>query len=146
MSDLVKRFWKATGTEKQAGLANPKYVRIAEMYLAGGSFASIEEGLGCSWRTVKAALAAQGVPARPRSVRGMPCTNPANASVGGFWLHPGECPRCGASVVNDPGPVEGLCRLCCYDLARGWVHTSGELPEKRVAEIRAELARQGVAV
>ena len=149
MSDLVQRYWRATGPD------DPKYARIAEMYQAGGTFLSISTDMHCSWRTVRNALRSQGVAPRLCTVKVRPRKKMApqprgpkvtHALGSGFYLNPGDCPRCGAPAAVDPGPVAGLCRLCCHDLAMGWVQKTGELPAERVEAIRAELARMGYEV
>lgn len=159
MSELVQRYWQRTAPTGSPAPEKPRealYQRIAWMYTQEcGTFASISKALDCSKRTVAYALAAEGVPVRPCTEKVRPRKTPSapaarplvtHALGSGFYLNPGDCPRCGAPVALDAGPVDGLCRLCCLDLAKGWIQKSGELPAERVQAVRAELARLGYEV
>lgn len=114
MTTLVHEFWRATTPARSRREA--RYADIARLYHDDGlTYRQIEERLGCAQNTILRALRETGtdgrrtwhVSARAVSVKRRPRVT---------------CARCGWLLADKPGIVEGLCALCCEDVARGVVY------------------------
>ena len=128
MSETVHRWWCAT-EKRQDG-----YALIAERYEQGETYNQLCSAFGCGSGTVARALAAHGVKPRPggrpkgihtklrKSRAGAVKVNMNVATPQGFRPKEGVCGRCGLLLAEAPGIVEGLCALCCEDIARGVVY------------------------
>ena len=124
MSDIVHQYWRATTPAREK--REDGYALIADLYRAGLSFDAIQEKLGCGRNMIGRALTAHNVERRPRAKpEGVPNRNKTvirKRNAQRVAKRRVDCARCGWLLADKPGCIEGLCALCCEDVARGVVY------------------------
>lgn len=124
MTTLVSDFWKATTPTQEK--REDGYALIADLYRDGLSFHQISDKIGVGASMIDRALTAHNVERRPRAKpKGVPNRNKTvirKRNAQRIAKRRVDCVRCGWLLADKPGIVEGLCALCCEDVARGVVY------------------------
>lgn len=124
MSDIVHQYWRATTPAREK--REDGYALIADLYRAGLSFDAIQEKLGVGVWMIDRALTAHNVERRPRiKPKGVPNRNKMVIRKRNAQREAQkriDCVRCGWLLADKPGCIEGLCALCCEDVALGVVY------------------------
>ena len=115
MTTLVSDYWRATTPAREK--REDGYRLIAHLYHDEGmTYRQIEELFGCSQNMILRALRETGTDGRRTwhvSKRAVSVKRRPRVTC---------CARCGWLLADKPGIVEGLCALCCEDVARGVVY------------------------
>lgn len=125
MTTLVSNYWRATTPAQEK--REDRYALIAKLYRDDGlSFHQITDKIGVGACMIDRALTAHNVERRPRAKpRGKPNRNKTvirKRNAQRIAKRRVDCARCGWLLADKPGIVEGLCALCCEDVARGVVY------------------------
>lgn len=167
MSEVVQRYWQAT--EKREEMEDPRHAVMREMAAQFISRSAIGDRLGISKRRVADVLGRiEDMQAYNAGVTGeirrlwdeehlsmeeiaerlgaqvarvhLVLTGhvPASKALPKRNQEP-TCGRCGLLLSETPGCVEGLCGVCCEEIARGVIYRDGDLPGEKLAAIRAAL-------
>ena len=124
MTDVVRQYWRATTPAQEK--REDGYALIADLYREGLGFDAIQERLGCGRGMIDRALTAHNVERRPKhklkGVKNRSQTVIRKRNAQREAQKRVDCVRCGWLLADKPGCIEGLCALCCEDVARGVVY------------------------